>query len=99
MIPTRWKSLTNSESVKLTSHLYRKHNFTHQEKKKQPFFRQKKTPEKTREYGVGFALSNTLMGSIVLPTGGLEKILTMYLNTTIGPTHLVSIYAPIFSFP
>lgn len=96
MIPTRWKSLTNSESVKLTSHLYRKQLYS-SGKKKNTFFRQRKTPEKTREYGVGFALSNTLMGSIVPPTGGLEKILTLYLNTTIGPTHLVSIYAPIFS--
>lgn len=58
-----------------------------------------KPPEETREYGVGFAVRNALLGAIVPPTGGSERILVLRLNTTMGPVHLVSVYAPTLSSP
>lgn len=63
------------------------------------FFWRGKPPEETREYGVGFAVRNTLLGAVVPPTGGSERILALCLNTSTGPVHLVSVYAPTLSSP
>lgn len=63
------------------------------------FFWRGKPPEETREYGVGFAVRNTLLGAVVPPTGGSERILALCLNTSMGPVHLVSVYAPTLRAP
>ncbi|TWW71519.1 hypothetical protein D4764_16G0000160 [Takifugu flavidus] len=41
------------------------------------FFWQGKPPGETREYGVGFAVKNMLLGALIPPTGGSERILTL----------------------
>ena len=63
------------------------------------FFWRVKPPEETREYGVGFDVRNTLLGAVVLPTGGSKRILALCLNTSMGPVHLVSVCAPTLSSP
>ncbi|XP_050707118.1 uncharacterized protein LOC126992423 [Eriocheir sinensis] len=47
-----------------------------------------------REHGVGFAVKNTLLGTITPPTDGTERILSLQLNTSVGPATLISAYAP-----
>ena len=51
----------------------------------------------TREYGVGFAVRNTLLRSIVPPTVGSERILSLQLHPSVGPVALISAYAPTLS--
>ncbi|TWW59285.1 hypothetical protein D4764_06G0008150 [Takifugu flavidus] len=63
------------------------------------FFWQGRPPGETREYGVCFAVKNMLLGALIPPTGGSERILTLCLNTTRGSVHLVSVYAPTLSAP
>ena len=58
------------------------------------FFWQGKTPEEKREHGVGFAIKNSLLGCIVPPSEGSERILKLQLQTSAGPVSLVSAYAP-----
>ncbi|XP_050703781.1 uncharacterized protein LOC126989216 [Eriocheir sinensis] len=58
------------------------------------FFWQGKPPEEIREHGVGFAVKNTLLGTITPPTDGTERILSLQLNTSVGPATLISAYAP-----
>lgn len=53
--------------------------------------RAEKGKEETRECGVGFAVRNALVGAIVPPTGGPERILAHCLNTAMGPVHPVSV--------
>ncbi|TWW54428.1 hypothetical protein D4764_0259740, partial [Takifugu flavidus] len=63
------------------------------------FFWQGKPPGETREYEVGFAVKNMLLGALIPPSGGSERILILCLNTTRGSVHLVSVYAPTLSAP
>lgn len=53
-----------------------------------------KPEDDAREYGVGFAIRNSLLGSITPPSNGSERILAMQLNTTAGLVNLISAYAP-----
>ncbi|XP_038059300.1 craniofacial development protein 2-like [Patiria miniata] len=48
------------------------------------FFCQGKPPEETKIHGVGFAVRNRLLGSIVPPTEGSERILKLQLHTAAG---------------
>ena len=50
-----------------------------------------------REYGVGFAVRNSLLIMIEPGSNGSERLLTLRLNTTAGPLTLVSVYAPTMS--
>ena len=50
-----------------------------------------------REYGVGFAVRNSLLSMIESGSNGSERLLTLRLNTTAGPVTLVSVYAPTLS--
>ena len=50
-----------------------------------------------REYGVGFAVRNSLLSMIEPGSNGSERLLTLRLNTTAGPVTLVSVYAPTMS--
>ena len=54
------------------------------------FLWQGKKVDETREYGVGFAVRNTLLQS----ENGSERILTMRMQTTEGPVNFISAYAP-----
>ena len=47
------------------------------------------------EYGVGFAVRNSLLSMIEQVSNGSERLLlTLRLNTSAGPVTLVSVYAP-----
>ncbi|XP_061910695.1 craniofacial development protein 2-like [Entelurus aequoreus] len=67
----------------------RENNFT--------FFWQGKSAEETREYGVGFAVRNSLLGMIEPCQQGTERLLSLRLHTTTGPVNLISVYAPTLS--
>ncbi|XP_072030502.1 craniofacial development protein 2-like [Amphiura filiformis] len=58
------------------------------------FYWQGKKEEETREYGVGFAVKNTLTDSVELGSSGTERLLSLRLNTSDGPVNLLSVYAP-----
>ncbi|XP_078233697.1 F-box/LRR-repeat protein 2 isoform X2 [Pogona vitticeps] len=61
------------------------------------FFWQGKPLNETREHGVGFAVRNTLLRSIVPPIVGSERILSLQLHSSVGPVTLISAYAPTMS--
>ncbi|KAJ7324558.1 hypothetical protein JRQ81_017578 [Phrynocephalus forsythii] len=63
------------------------------------FFWQGKPSNETRECGVGFAVRNTLIGLIIPPAVGSERILSMQLHSTAGLVTLISAYAPTLSSP
>lgn len=58
------------------------------------FFWQGKQESETREYGVGFAVKNTLLDTVVLGNISTERLLSMRLNTANGPVNLLCVYAP-----
>ena len=58
------------------------------------FFWQGKPPDETKEYGVGFAVRNTLLESINPSTEGSKCILSLQLYSSAGPVSLISAYAP-----
>ena len=58
------------------------------------FFWRGKAADETREYGVGFAVKNSLLNMIEPGEVGTERILTLRLHTTDGPVSLISVYAP-----
>ena len=53
-----------------------------------------KSSDETREHGVGFAVRNSLLGSMTPPAEGSERILSLRLQTSSGPVSLISAYAP-----
>ncbi|KAJ8031540.1 hypothetical protein HOLleu_24761 [Holothuria leucospilota] len=57
------------------------------------FFWHGKGVDEIREYGVGFAVKNTLLPMIEPLYGGTERILTLRLSRVEGITNLVSVYA------
>ena len=63
------------------------------------FFWRGKAADEIREYGVGFAVKNSMLGKIVPCEEGTERILTIRLNTTDGPITLISAYAPTLYSP
>ena len=58
------------------------------------FFWQGKASNEPREYGVGFAVKNSLLKMVEPGSNGSARLLTLRLNTTAGPLNLVSTYAP-----
>ena len=58
------------------------------------FFWKGKPPEEARIHGVGFAIKNSLLHTIVPPVGGTERILSITMSTASGKVHLFSVYAP-----
>ena len=63
------------------------------------FFWQGKPSDEIREHGVGFAVRNTLLGSIILPAEGTERILSLQLQSSTGSFSLISAYAPTLTSP
>ena len=61
------------------------------------FFWQGKRSNKPREHGVGFAVRNSLMRMVEPGSGGVERLLTLRLNSATGPATLISVYAPTLS--
>ncbi|KAL8561522.1 hypothetical protein ACOMHN_057216 [Nucella lapillus] len=57
------------------------------------FFLAGKAPEKHRVHGIGFAVRNSLLCSIELPSEGTARILSLRLTTTSGPVNIMSVYA------
>lgn len=58
------------------------------------FFWHGKSCGETREHGVGFAVRNKLLKSIIPPSDGTERILKLQLQTETGPVSIISVYAP-----
>ncbi|XP_069158045.1 uncharacterized protein [Procambarus clarkii] len=58
------------------------------------FIWQGKPPEEVREHGIGFAIMNRLLGSIVLPTEESARIIKLQLHTVAGLVSLINAYAP-----
>ena len=48
----------------------------------------------TKEHGVGYAIKNYLLGSIIPPSEGTERLLKLQLQTSAGLISLISAYAP-----
>ena len=63
------------------------------------FFWQVKSPDETSEQGIDFAVRNTLLGSIIPPADGSERILSLHPHSSVGPVTLISAYAPRLSSP
>ena len=63
------------------------------------FFWQGKAADETREHGVGFAIKNNLMGSIIPPSEGTKRLLKLQLQTSAGLVSLISAYAPTLVLP
>jgi len=63
------------------------------------FFWHGKKEEEVREYGVAFAVRNTLLDKTQLGSTGTERLLTLRLNTSEGPVNLLCVYAPTLSAP
>ncbi|XP_069191417.1 craniofacial development protein 2-like [Procambarus clarkii] len=57
-------------------------------------FWQHKPSEKVRKHGVGFAIRNRLLGSIVPPKEGSARTLKLQLHTTAEMISLINAYAP-----
>ena len=53
-----------------------------------------KAADETREHGVSFASKNNLLGSIIPPSEGTERLLKLQLQTSAGLVSLISAYAP-----
>ena len=58
------------------------------------FFWQGQEPHEHRLYGVGFAVRNSLLQAVETPSEGTSRILSLRLNTSSGPTTILSVYAP-----
>ena len=63
------------------------------------FFWKGKPEEENREYGVGFAIRNSLLNSVQPPEQGTEHLIKMTVNTSSGPVHLICAYAPTLPSP
>ena len=57
------------------------------------FFWQVKVADETREHSVSFAIKNNLLGSIIPPSEGTERLLKLQLQTSAGLVSLISAYA------
>ncbi|XP_069195724.1 uncharacterized protein [Procambarus clarkii] len=57
-------------------------------------FWQGKPPEEVREHGIGFAIGNRLLGSLLLPTEGSAGIIKLQLHTAAAMVSLINAYAP-----
>ena len=53
------------------------------------FFWQGKAPEEHRVHGVGFAVRNSLLSSVMPPSEGTARILSLRLTTTSGPVNIM----------
>ena len=51
------------------------------------FFWQVKSPDETSERGIDFAVRNTLLGSIIPPADGSERILSLHPHFVSGSGH------------
>lgn len=56
------------------------------------FFWQVKSPDETSKQGIDFAVRNTLLGSIIPPADGSERILSLHPHSSVGPVTLISAY-------
>ena len=57
------------------------------------FFWQGKATGKTREHGVGFAIKNNLLGSIIPPSERTKRLLKLQLQKSSGFVSLITAYA------
>ena len=59
------------------------------------FYLHGKSPDERREHRGGFAVKNSLLGSIIPPVGGTKRnLVKLQLQTSVGPVSLISAYAP-----
>ena len=62
-------------------------------KKHFTFFWKGKRTDEIREHGIGFAMTNCLLSSIIPPSEGNERVMTLQVNTSSGPANLINVYA------
>ena len=65
--------------------------------KEYTFFWQGLGPDEHRIHGVGIAVRNSILSSVQPHSQGTERIISLLLNTSSGPTHIFSAYAPTLS--
>ena len=82
----RWGIITLQETRLPESGIIRERDYS--------FFWQRKAADETREHSVGFAIKNNLLGSIIPPSEGTERLLKLQLQTSAGLVSLISTYAP-----
>ena len=58
------------------------------------FFWQGKAADETREHGVSYAIKNNLLGCIIPPSEGTERLLKLQLQTSAGLVSLISADVP-----
>ena len=58
------------------------------------FFCQGLSQDEPRQYGVGFAVRNSLIATTESPSGGLSRILALRMKTSPGFVNIMSAYAP-----
>ena len=62
--------------------------------KEYTFFWQGRDEDEPRVHGIGFAVSNKLVQMVEPGSTKSERIMHIKLNTDLGPTNLLSVYAP-----
>ena len=58
------------------------------------FFWQGLSQDELRQYGVGFAVRNSLVATTETPSGGSSRILALRMKTSAGVVNIISAYAP-----
>ena len=58
------------------------------------FFWQGPSQDQLRQYGVGFAVRNSLIATTETPSGGSSRILALGMKTSVGFVNIKSAYAP-----
>ena len=58
------------------------------------FFWQGLWQDELRQYGVGFAVRNSLVATTETPSGGSSRILALRMKTSAGVVNIISAYAP-----
>ena len=63
------------------------------------FFWQRKKKKDVCKHGIGFAVRNMLLDKVQLGSSATECLLSLQLNTTDAPFHLLSVYTPTLRAP
>ena len=97
---SRKTAVINNELMRLDvdiATLQRRLNWRVLKEKDYTFYWQGTGSGEHKEYGVGFAVRNSLLSMIEPGSNGSERLLTLRLNTAAGPVTHVSVYAPTMS--
>ena len=62
------------------------------------FFWQGLSQDEPRQYGVGFAVRNSLISTTETPSGGSSRILALRMKTLAGFVNIISTYVPTLTY-